>query len=63
GVCIRMSGNEVFKVAVRTLDRIVGETLEAAGVDEAQVDWLIRTKPTYASSRLPPSACACRWSA
>jgi 3-oxoacyl-[acyl-carrier-protein] synthase-3 len=36
-----MSGNEVFKVAVRTLDRIVGETLEAAGVDEAQVDWLI----------------------
>ena len=41
GVCIRMSGNEVFKVAVRTLDRIVGETLEAAGVGEAQVDWLI----------------------
>ena len=41
GVCIRMSGNEVFKVAVRTLDRIVGETMEAAGVDEAQVDWLI----------------------
>ena len=41
GVCIRMSGNEVFKVAVRTLDRIVGETLEAAGMHESQVDWLI----------------------
>ena len=41
GVCIRMSGNEVFKVAVRTLDRIVGETLEAAGMRESQVDWLI----------------------
>ncbi len=41
GVCIRMSGNEVFKVAVRTLDRIVGETLEAAGVQESQIDWLI----------------------
>ncbi len=41
GVCIRMSGNEVFKVAVRTLDRIVGETLEAAGMNESAVDWLI----------------------
>ena len=41
GVSIRMSGNEVFKVAVRTLDRIVGETLEAAGMHESQVDWLI----------------------
>ena len=41
GVSIRMTGNEVFKVAVRTLDRIVGETLEAAGMHESQVDWLI----------------------
>ncbi len=41
GIRVMMTGNEVFKVAVRTLDRIVGETLEAAAMDESQVDWLI----------------------
>ena len=41
GIRVMMTGNEVFKVAVKTLDRIVGETLEAAGMDESQVDWLI----------------------
>jgi len=41
GVRVMMTGNEVFKVAVKTLDRIVGETLEAAGMHEADVDWLI----------------------
>ncbi len=41
GVRVMMTGNEVFKVAVKTLDRIVGETLEAAGVHESEVDWLI----------------------
>jgi 3-oxoacyl-[acyl-carrier-protein] synthase-3 len=41
GVNIRMSGREVFKVAVKTLDSLVGETLQAAGMDESQIDWLI----------------------
>ncbi|MCE5233972.1 MAG: beta-ketoacyl-ACP synthase III [Mizugakiibacter sp.] len=41
GVRVLMTGNEVFKVAVKTLDRIVGETLEAVGMHESQVDWLI----------------------
>jgi 3-oxoacyl-[acyl-carrier-protein] synthase-3 len=41
GVRVMMTGNEVFKVAVKTLDRIVGETLEAAGMHESDVDWLI----------------------
>jgi 3-oxoacyl-[acyl-carrier-protein] synthase-3 len=41
GVRVIMGGSEVFKVAVRTLDRIVGETLEAAGMQEKDVDWLI----------------------
>ena len=36
-----MKGNEVFKVAVRTLSRIVDETLEANGMDRSDVDWLI----------------------
>ena len=36
-----MAGREVFKVAVRTLDALVGETLQAAGMEESQIDWLI----------------------
>lgn len=41
GVRIRMSGRQIFKVAVKTLDSLVGETLAAAGMDESQIDWLI----------------------
>ncbi|GAB2570449.1 ketoacyl-ACP synthase III [Dyella jejuensis] len=41
GVRIRMSGREVFKVAVKTLDSLVEETLGAAGMDASQLDWLI----------------------
>ncbi|TAL73892.1 MAG: ketoacyl-ACP synthase III [Rhodanobacter sp.] len=41
GVRICMSGREVFKVAVKTLDSLVEETLQAAGMEESQVDWLI----------------------
>jgi len=41
GIRVMMTGNEVFKVAVKTLDRIVGETLEAAKMHESDVDWLI----------------------
>lgn len=39
--CIVMDGNKVFRVAVKTLERIVDETLEANGMDKSQVDWLI----------------------
>lgn len=38
---IKMLGNEVFKIAVNTLDRIVDETLEANQLDRSDVDWLI----------------------
>ena len=38
---VRMRGNEVFKVAVRTLGRIVDETLEASGLTKKDVDWLV----------------------
>ena len=41
GVRIRMAGREVFKVAVKTLDALVGETLAAAGMQESDIDWLI----------------------
>ena len=38
---IMMRGNEVFKVAVRTLGRIVEETLGANGLEKSDLDWLI----------------------
>jgi 3-oxoacyl-[acyl-carrier-protein] synthase-3 len=41
GLIIQMKGNEVFKVAVRTLGRIVDETLEANRMDKSDLDWLI----------------------
>lgn len=41
GLKVMMRGNEVFKVAVRTLGRIVDETLEANQMDQSQIDWLI----------------------
>ncbi|MBJ6981064.1 MULTISPECIES: beta-ketoacyl-ACP synthase III [unclassified Luteimonas] len=41
GVRIQMAGSEVFKAAVKALDAIVEETLEANGVDRHDIDWLI----------------------
>ncbi len=38
---VDMQGNEVFKVAVKTLSTIVDETLEANNMDKKDVDWLI----------------------
>ncbi len=36
-----MKGNEVFKMAVNTLGRIVDETLNANGMKKSDVDWLV----------------------
>lgn len=41
GAYIQMKGNEVFKVAVNTLGRIVDETLAANHMKKSDVDWLI----------------------
>jgi 3-oxoacyl-[acyl-carrier-protein] synthase-3 len=38
---MQMKGNEVFKVAVNTLGRIVDETLEANQLDRSDIDWLV----------------------
>jgi len=38
---MEMQGNEVFKVAVRTLGRIVDETLRANNLDKSDIDWLV----------------------
>ena len=41
GVRVLMTGNEVFKHAVKALDSVVEETLEANGLDRHDSDWLI----------------------
>ncbi len=38
---VQMQGNEVFKVAVNTLGRIVDETLEANGLKKSDIQWLV----------------------
>jgi 3-oxoacyl-[acyl-carrier-protein] synthase-3 len=38
---IEMKGNEVFRMAVNTLGRIVDETLEYNKMDKSDVDWLV----------------------
>ncbi len=47
GVTIKMKGNEVFKVAVRTLGRIVDETLAHNRMDKSDLDWLIPHQANY----------------
>ena len=41
GVRVLMTGNEVFKHAVKALDAVVEETLAANGLDRHAIDWLI----------------------
>ena len=38
---IRMKGNEVFKVAVNTLSKLVDETLEKNNMNKSDIDWLV----------------------
>lgn len=38
---LTMTGNEVFKVAVRELAHIVDETLAASGIAKEELDWLV----------------------
>ncbi len=46
---IEMKGNEVFRMAVNTLGRIVDETLEANHMQKSDVDWLV---PHQANTRI-----------
>jgi 3-oxoacyl-[acyl-carrier-protein] synthase-3 len=46
---IHMRGNEVFKVAVKTLENIVEETLAANNLSHGAVDWLV---PHQANMRI-----------
>ncbi|MCF6289146.1 MAG: ketoacyl-ACP synthase III [Proteobacteria bacterium] len=40
-IAIMMKGNEVFKVAVKTLGRIVDETLAHNNMQKSDIDWLV----------------------
>ncbi|MCG3202454.1 MAG: 3-oxoacyl-[acyl-carrier-protein] synthase 3 protein 1 [Gammaproteobacteria bacterium] len=46
---MEMQGNEIFKIAVNTLGRIVDETLAANDMTQADVDWLV---PHQANQRI-----------
>jgi 3-oxoacyl-[acyl-carrier-protein] synthase-3 len=50
---ITMKGNEVFKVAVNTLSRLVDQTLAKGGVDKTEIDWLV---PHQANLRIIQAA-------
>lgn len=41
GVRVLMAGNDVFKYAVKALDSVVDETLDANGLQRGDIDWLI----------------------
>ncbi|MGH2576324.1 MAG: beta-ketoacyl-ACP synthase III [Actinomycetota bacterium] len=46
---IKMAGSDVFKAAVKTLDRIVDETLAANRLAKTDIDWLV---PHQANTRI-----------
>lgn len=46
---ITMRGNEVFRMAVTTLDALVGETLAANGLKQSDIRWLV---PHQANTRI-----------
>ena len=50
---IQMKGNEVFKVAVNTLSKLVDQTLEKAGIERTAIDWLV---PHQANLRIIQAA-------
>jgi len=38
---LRMKGNEVFKVAVKTLENLVDDVIAKTNIEKGQIDWLI----------------------
>lgn len=46
---VEMAGSDVFRMAVRTLGRIVDETLEANSLSKSDIDWLV---PHQANHRI-----------
>lgn len=44
---IRMQGNEVFRLAVNYLSKVVDEALEANGLSSDKIDWLVPHQANY----------------
>ncbi|NOH83279.1 ketoacyl-ACP synthase III [Vibrio sp. 03-59-1] len=44
---LHMAGNEVFKVAVTQLSRLVKDTLAANNMDKSELDWLVPHQANY----------------
>ena len=53
GSHIKMKGNEVFKVAVNTLSKLVDETLSKNNMKKSEIDWLV---PHQANLRIIKAA-------
>ena len=54
---LKMDGQAVFKLAVGVLERSAARAVLAkAGRSDADIDWLIRTRPTSASCRARPAS-------
>jgi 3-oxoacyl-[acyl-carrier-protein] synthase-3 len=51
---LHMDGPAVFKLAVRVLEQVALEALEAAGIEASEVDWLI---PHQANIRIMQATC------
>ena len=41
GAALRMKGNEVFKVAVKTLENLVDDVVAKSNLEKGEIDWLI----------------------
>jgi len=54
GVRVLMEGSDVFKVAVKTLDSVVEETLLANGLKKSDIDWLIPHQANLRIINAPP---------
>ncbi len=50
---LTMKGNEVFKVAVNTLSKLVDQTLAKGGIERSEIDWLV---PHQANLRIIQAA-------
>ena len=50
---VKMRGNEVFKIAVKTLSNLVDETLQEANMQRSDIDWLV---PHQANIRIIQAA-------
>jgi 3-oxoacyl-[acyl-carrier-protein] synthase-3 len=57
---LRMEGRAVFKHAVAMITDVIEDAFRTTGYTAADIDWSCRTRPTSASSTIPPTSLASR---